>query len=204
MEADGVSPRCLSVWTFWPWCGITNAEPKINVNTLGRRRQVIVKWIDSYKFIISHEAVISDKSENEHESEKDECGQHWVETLQLLGKICECPALDEKITAILGDVTQSLESSSTHDLWDWYFKMRANSFFVCAKILEVNKQKRSNFHSKKSKCQHTVLWKTVQMVSRNWLNGGKKYVLPMGFYEKIQNVYLENLIVMLCVYIYKF
>ena len=33
-------------------------------------------------------------------------------------QICQCPALDKKITAILRDVTQNLESSSTHDLWD--------------------------------------------------------------------------------------
>ena len=32
------------------------------------------------------------------------------ETLKMLEKICQCPALDEKQVAMLGDVTQELET----------------------------------------------------------------------------------------------
>ena len=55
--------------------------------------------------------VISRESEDQCESKKNECGPDLVETLQMLDKICQCPTLDEKIIAILGDVTQTLVKS---------------------------------------------------------------------------------------------
>lgn len=71
-----------------------------------------------------------------------------------------------------------------HDLRNWCFKMYAHFCCVCTKILEVNKQDKT-FTVKVSKCQHTVLWKIVQIVSLDWLNEVIKYVVSMGFYEKI-------------------
>ena len=37
-------------------------------------------------------------------------GPNLKETLEMLDKICQCPALDEKQVAMLGDVTQELEN----------------------------------------------------------------------------------------------
>ena len=54
--------------------------------------------------------VISDESEDEVEVDKNERGPNLKETLEMLDKICQCPALDEKQVAILGEVTQELEN----------------------------------------------------------------------------------------------
>ena len=54
--------------------------------------------------------VISDESEDEVEIEKNERGPNLKETLETLDKICQCPALDEKQVAVLGDITQELEN----------------------------------------------------------------------------------------------
>ena len=54
--------------------------------------------------------VISDESEDEVEVDKNERGPNLKETLEMLHKICQCPALDEKQVAMLGDVTQELEN----------------------------------------------------------------------------------------------
>ena len=44
------------------------------------------------------------------EVDKNERGPNLKETLEMLDKICRCPALDEKQVAMLGDVTQELEN----------------------------------------------------------------------------------------------
>ena len=54
--------------------------------------------------------VISDESEDEVEIDKNECGPNLKETLEVLDRICQCPALDEKQVAMLGDITQELEN----------------------------------------------------------------------------------------------
>lgn len=59
-----------------------------------------------------NEEIISADSENECEPEKNECGTNIVETFPTLNKIGLCPALDEKIIAILGDIAQARESLS--------------------------------------------------------------------------------------------
>lgn len=59
-----------------------------------------------------NEEIISADSENECEPEKNEYGTNIVETLPTLNKIGLCPALDEKIIAILGDIAQARESLS--------------------------------------------------------------------------------------------
>lgn len=59
-----------------------------------------------------NEEIISADSENECEPEKNECGTNIVETLPTLNKIGLCPALGEKIIAILGDIAQARESLS--------------------------------------------------------------------------------------------
>ena len=51
---------------------------------------------------------ISDESEDEVEVDKDESGPNLKEALEMLDKICQCPALDEKQVAMLDDVTQEL------------------------------------------------------------------------------------------------
>ena len=56
------------------------------------------------------QVVISDESEDEVEIEKNERGPNLKETLETLDKICQCPALDEKQVAVLGDITQELEN----------------------------------------------------------------------------------------------
>ena len=52
--------------------------------------------------------VASDESEDEVEVDKNERSPNRKETLEMLDKICQCPALDEKQVAMLGDVTQEL------------------------------------------------------------------------------------------------
>ena len=42
------------------------------------------------------QVVISDESEDEIEGDKNERGPNLKETLEMLAKICQCPALDEK------------------------------------------------------------------------------------------------------------
>ena len=54
--------------------------------------------------------VIFDKSGDEVEVDKNEHGPNLKETLEMLDKTCQCPALDEKQVAMLGDVTQELEN----------------------------------------------------------------------------------------------
>ena len=54
--------------------------------------------------------VISDESEDEVEVDKNECGPNLKETLEVLDRICQCPALDEKQVAMLGEITQELEN----------------------------------------------------------------------------------------------
>ena len=41
---------------------------------------------------------------------KTSIGPHIVETLTMLDKICTCPALDESIVTMLGDITRTLET----------------------------------------------------------------------------------------------
>ena len=53
--------------------------------------------------------LISDESEDEVEVDKNERGPNLKETLEMLDKICQCPALDEKLS-ILGDVILELEN----------------------------------------------------------------------------------------------
>ena len=54
--------------------------------------------------------VIFDESEDEVEVDKNERGSNLKETLEMLDKICQCPASDEKQVAMLSDVTQELEN----------------------------------------------------------------------------------------------
>ena len=56
------------------------------------------------------QVVISDESEDEVEDDKNERGPNLRETLEMLDKIFQCPALDEKQVAMLGDFTQELEN----------------------------------------------------------------------------------------------
>ena len=54
--------------------------------------------------------VISDESEDEVGVDKNERGPNLKETLEMLDKICQCAALDEKQVAMLDDITQQLEN----------------------------------------------------------------------------------------------
>ena len=49
-------------------------------------------------------------SQDEVEVDKNERGPNLKETLEMLDKICQCPALDEKQVSMFGDVTQELEN----------------------------------------------------------------------------------------------
>ena len=66
--------------------------------------------IDSVINSAFRQVVISDESEDEAEVDKNERRPNLKETLEILDKICQCPALDEKQAAMLGDVTQELEN----------------------------------------------------------------------------------------------
>ena len=66
--------------------------------------------IDSVINSTFRQVVISDESEDEVGVDKNERGPNLKETLEMLDKICKCPALDETQVAVLGDVTQELEN----------------------------------------------------------------------------------------------
>ena len=83
------------------------AEPGIKIDTLGWRQKAHAECIDSVINSAFCQMVISDESEDEVEVDKNERGPNLKETLEMLGKIFQCPALDEKQVAMLGDVTRN-------------------------------------------------------------------------------------------------
>ena len=89
---------------------LATAEPGIKIDKLGWRQKACAECIDSIINSAFRQVVISDKSEDEVEVDKNERGPNLKETLEMLDKICQCPALDEKQVAMLGDVTQELEN----------------------------------------------------------------------------------------------
>ena len=89
---------------------LATAEPGIKIDTLGWGQKARAECIDSVINSAFRPVVISDESEDEVEVDKNERGPNLKETLEMLDKICQCPALDEKQVAMLGDVTQELEN----------------------------------------------------------------------------------------------
>ena len=89
---------------------LATVEPGIKIDTLGSRQKSCAECIDSVINSAFRQVVISDESEEEVEVDKNERGPNLKETLEMLDKICQCPALDEKQVAMLGDVTQELEN----------------------------------------------------------------------------------------------
>ena len=89
---------------------LATGEPGIKIDTLGWRQKVRAECIDSVINSAFRQVVISDESEDEVEVGKDERGPNLKETLEMLDKICQYPALDEKQVAMLRDVTQELEN----------------------------------------------------------------------------------------------
>ena len=88
---------------------LATTEPGIKIDTLGWRKKARAECIDSVINSAFRLVVISE-SEDEVEVDKNERGPNLKETLEMLNKICQCPALDEKQAAMLGDVTQELEN----------------------------------------------------------------------------------------------
>ena len=84
---------------------LATAEPGIKIDTLGWRQKGHAECIDSVINSAFHLVVISDESEDEVEVYKNERGPNLKETLEMLDKIYQCPALDEKQVAMLGDIT---------------------------------------------------------------------------------------------------
>ena len=89
---------------------LATAEPGIKTDTLGWRQKAHAECIDSVINSVFCQVVISDESENDVEVDKNERGPNLKETLEMLDQICQCPALDEKQVAMLGDDTQELEN----------------------------------------------------------------------------------------------
>ena len=89
---------------------LATAEPGIKIDTLGWRQKARAECIDSVINSAFRQVVISDESEDEVEVDKNERGPNLKETLEMLDKICQCQALDEKQVAMLGDFTQELEN----------------------------------------------------------------------------------------------
>ena len=89
---------------------LATAEPGIKIDTLGWRQKAHAECIDSVINSGFCRVVISDESEVEVEVDKNERCPNLKETLEMLDKICQSPALDEKQVAMLGDVTQDLEN----------------------------------------------------------------------------------------------
>ena len=89
---------------------LATAQPGIKIDTLGWTQKSHAECIDSLINSAFCQVVISDESEDEVEVDKSERGPNIKETLEMLDKICQCPSLDEKPVAMLGDVTQELEN----------------------------------------------------------------------------------------------
>ena len=89
---------------------LATAELGIKIDTLGWRQKARAECVDSVINSVFRQVVISDESEDEVEVDKNERGPNLKETVEMLDKICQCPALDEKQVAMLGDVTQELEN----------------------------------------------------------------------------------------------
>ena len=85
-----------------------NAE--LATDTLGWRQKARAECIDRVINSAFGQVIISDESEGEVEVDKKERGPNLKETLEMLDKICQCPALDEKQVAMLDHVTQELEN----------------------------------------------------------------------------------------------
>ena len=86
------------------------ATAGIKTDTLAWRQKARAECIDSVINSVFHQVVISEESEDEVGADKNERGPNLKETLEMLDKIYQCPALDEKQAAMLGDVTQELEN----------------------------------------------------------------------------------------------
>ena len=89
---------------------LTTVEPEIKIDTLGWRQKARAECTDCVINSAFRQVVISDEREDEVEVDKNERRPNLKETLEMLDKICQCPALDEKQVAMLGDVTQELEN----------------------------------------------------------------------------------------------
>ena len=89
---------------------LATAELGIKIDTLGWRQKAHAECIDSVINSAFRQVVISVESEHEVEVGKNERGPNLKEALEMLEKISQCPALDEKQVAIFGDVTQELEN----------------------------------------------------------------------------------------------
>ena len=89
---------------------LATAEPGIKIDTPGWRQKARAECIDSVINSAFRQVVISDKSEDEVEVDQNERGPNLKESLEMLDKICQRPAFDEKQVAMLGDVTQELEN----------------------------------------------------------------------------------------------
>ena len=94
---------------------LATAEPGIKIDTLGWRQKARAECIDSVINSAFHQVVISDESEDEVHVDKNERGPNLKETLEMVDKICQCPALDEKQVAMIGDVAQELENLSINE-----------------------------------------------------------------------------------------
>ena len=104
---------------------LATAEPGIKIDALGLRQKAHAECIDSVINSAFRQVVISDESEDEVEVDKNERRPNLKETLEMLDKICQCPALDEKQVAMFGDVTQELENLRINKKK----KMRIEHFF---------------------------------------------------------------------------
>ena len=80
---------------------LATAEPGTKIDTLGWRQKARAQCIDSVINSAFGQVVISDEREDEVEVDKNERGPNLKETLEKLGKICQCPALDKKQVACL-------------------------------------------------------------------------------------------------------
>ena len=95
---------------FLPKNATSRLQPLDAGITLGWRQKARAECIDSVINSVFRQVVISDESEDEVEVNKNKRCPNLKETLEMLDKICQCPPLDEKQVAMLGDVTQELEN----------------------------------------------------------------------------------------------
>ena len=101
---------------------LTTAEPVIKIDTLGWGQKARAECMYSVINSVFRQVVISDESEDEVEVDKIERGPNLKETSEILGKICQCPALDEKQVAMLVDVTQELENLRINEKKQTHFE----------------------------------------------------------------------------------
>ena len=91
---------------------VSTAEPSFVTDTLGWRQEARIECINRVKNPepVSEEVVLEENDDDEETESGKRSFPNIVETLAMLDRICQCPALDNQTLETLDGVTQSLQT----------------------------------------------------------------------------------------------